>query len=128
MLIDRTLKVRITLLIAVSVTLSILFLSLIRLDNLPKLEVREMDKFYHSFAYFVLTLSWVSYFEIRNKTLKTIFLSYIIVALIIFGIVIEILQRALTDYRLFDYQDMIANTIGIILGTLLFIAIRKKVF
>lgn len=128
MLIDRTLKVRITLLIAVSVTLSILFLSLIRLDNLPELEVREMDKFYHSFAYFVLTLSWVSYFEIRNKTLKTIFLSYIIVALIIFGIVIEILQRALTDYRLFDYQDMIANTIGIILGTLLFIAIRKKVF
>lgn len=128
MLIGHTLKVRIILLIAVSLTISILYLSLIRLENLPELDVKEMDKYYHAFAYFILTLSWVSYFEIRNKTLKTNFLSYLIIALVIFGIVIEVLQRALTDYRLLDHQDMIANTVGIVLGTSLFLAIRKRVF
>ncbi len=126
--IDHTLKVRVILLIAVSATLSILFLSLIRLDNLPELEVKEMDKYYHSFAYFVLTLSWIAYFKTRNKTLKINILFYIVLGLTIFGIVIEILQRALTDYRLLDHQDMIANLIGIILGTILFLPFRKKVF
>jgi len=122
------LKVRVILLIAVSVTLSILFLSLIRLDDLPDLEVKQMDKYYHTFAYFVLTLSWIAYFKIRNKKLKINFLFYIVIGLILFGIVIEVLQRALTDYRLLDYQDMIANTIGVILATTLFIPVRNKAF
>jgi len=126
--IDHTLKVRVILLIAVSVTLSILFLSLIRLDDLPDLEVKQMDKYYHTFAYFVLTLSWIAYFKIRNKKLKINFLFYIVIGLILFGIVIEVLQRALTDYRLLDYQDMIANTIGVILATTLFIPVRNKAF
>ncbi len=126
--IDHTLKVRVILLIAVSVTLSILFLSLIRLDDLPDLKVKQMDKYYHTFAYFVLTLSWIAYFKIRNKKLKINFLFYIVIGLILFGIVIEVLQRALTDYRLLDYQDMIANTIGVILATTLFIPVRNKAF
>ena len=128
MLISHTLKVKIILLIAVSLTAAILFLSLIRVDNLPDLQVKEMDKYYHSFAYFILTMSWLSFFQVRDNTLKKKLLILISIALTIFGIVIELLQRILTNYRLFDYQDMIANTIGVLIATLLFLGIRKKVF
>ena len=87
-----------------------------------------MDKYYHSFAYFTVTMSWLSFFQIKNNTIKFRFLFLIIIALIVFGIVIELLQRSLTNYRLFDYQDMIANTIGVLIASLLFLGIRKKVF
>mgnify|MGYP006430355575 CR=1 FL=1 len=116
------------LLISITLTLFILFLSLIRVDDLPDLKVKEMDKYYHSFAYFTLTFSWLSFFQIKNKTLNKKFLFLIIIALTIFGIVIEVLQRYLTNYRLFDYQDMIANTIGVLIASSLFLGIRKKVF
>jgi len=116
------------LLIAASLTIGIIFLSLIRVNNLPDLKVKEMDKFYHAIAYFTLTLSWLSFFQIKNSTLKLNFFLLIITALTIFGIVIEVLQRVVTNYRLFDYQDMIANTIGVLIAAFLFLAIRKKVF
>ena len=126
--INHTLKANIMLLISITLTLFILFLSLIRVDDLPDLKVKEMDKYYHSFAYFTLTFSWLSFFQIKNKTLNKKFLFLIIIALTIFGIVIEVLQRYLTNYRLFDYQDMIANTIGVLIASSLFLGIRKKVF
>ncbi len=116
------------LLIAVSLTLAILFLSLTRVDNLPDLKVKQMDKYYHVVAYFSLTMSWLSFLQVKIKKLKSKFLILIIFALIFFGIIIEILQTTLTNYRLFDYQDMIANTIGVITATILFLAVRKKVF
>ena len=128
MLISHTLKAKIMLLIAASLTIGIIFLSLIRVNNLPDLKVKEMDKFYHAIAYFTLTLSWLSFFQIKNSTLKLNFFLLIITALTIFGIVIEVLQRVVTNYRLFDYQDMIANTIGVLIAAFLFLAIRKKVF
>jgi VanZ family protein len=116
------------LLIAVSLTLAILFLSLTRVNNLPDLKVKQMDKYYHAVAYFSLTVSWLSFLQVKIKKLKSKFLIVIIFALIFFGIIIEVLQRILTNYRLFDYQDMIANTIGVITATILFLAVRKKVF
>ena len=127
-IIKRTLKVKIILLIAVLITLSILFLSLIRVNNLPDLQVNELDKYYHCFAYFVLSLSWLSYFQVSSLNLKTNFIFLVIFALITFGIIIEVLQRALTSYRLFDHQDMIANSIGVLIATVLFLGVRKKVF
>ena len=128
MLIKPTLKVRIVLLIAILITAGILFLSLIRVNNMPQLDVKSIDKYYHLVAYFFLTLSWLVYFNTKYKKLKNNYLILIILILTIFGIVVEVLQRIITDYRLFDYQDMIANTIGVLFATSLFLAIRKKVF
>ena len=128
MLIKPTLKVNIVLLIAILITGGISFLSLIRINNMPQLDVKSIDKYYHLIAYFFLTLSWLIYFKIRYKKLKDNYLLLIIFILIVFGIVIETLQRMITDYRLFDYHDMIANTIGILIATSLFLAIKKKVF
>jgi len=128
MLIRHTLKANIMLLVAVLLTLAIIYLSLTRAGHLPDLKVNQADKYYHAFAYFTLTLSWLSYFKIKNKSLKAKFIAIMIISLIFFGTIIEIVQKVLTTYRMFDYQDMIANAIGVLLATILFLAIRKKVF
>ncbi|XGA85186.1 VanZ family protein [Polaribacter sejongensis] len=44
-----------------------------------------------------------------------------------FGIIIEVLQQTLTTYRTGDYKDAIANTVGILLGFIIFNLILKKI-
>jgi len=108
------------LLFAVGVTLAILYLSLMRV---PKVDVQivHIDKWYHSLAYFVLTLSWLLTFYKKPEK------KYVIIMLcIILGIIIEGLQHALTMYRTADYLDIIANTIGVLLALVTFNLIFRK--
>lgn len=91
---------------------------------MPKvqIEIKHVDKWYHSLAYFVLTLCWLlTYYKKPEK--KYI----IVVACIALGIIIEALQMSLTNYRTGDYFDVIANTIGVFLALLVFnFFLRKK--
>lgn len=106
--------------IAIVVTVAIIYLSLAKL---PKtiISVRHIDKFYHSLAYFTLTLSWLLSFYKKPKS------KYLIIILcIILGIVIEILQAYLTIYRTGDYLDILANTIGVFLAFFIFNLFLKK--
>ena len=81
----------------------------------------HIDKGYHSLAYFVLTLSWL--FTFYKKPAKR----YLIVfCCIILGIIIEVLQHALTIYRTGDYLDVIANSIGALLALFVFNLFFKK--
>ncbi len=45
--------------------------------------------------------------------------------LFIYGIIIEVLQTRLTVNRVGEYQDVIANVLGIVLGSLLVRYINK---
>lgn len=47
-------------------------------------------------------------------------------AVFIYGIIIEILQGALTNYRQADLYDVFANFSGIAVGTLFFVLVLKK--
>ena len=91
---------------------------------MPKIDVKisSIDKVYHLIAYLTLTLCWLFSFY-RKPSLKYI----IIILCILFGIIIEILQSTLTVYRTADYKDIIANTVGIVLGLLIFNQIIKKI-
>jgi VanZ family protein len=105
--------------IAIAVTIGILYLSLVKM---PKniVNVHHLDKLQHGFAYFILSISWLFTFFKKNR-------KYLIACCcILFGILIEILQNELTNYRTGDYLDSIANSIGVILGLLLFNRILKK--
>lgn len=107
--------------IAIVVTVAIIYLSLAKL---PKtiISFRHIDKFYHSLAYFTLTLSWLLSFYKKPKS------KYLIIILcIILGIVIEILQAYLTIYRTGDYLDILANTIGVFLAFFIFNLFFKKI-
>jgi len=103
-----------------AITFSIVCLSLLKIPEI-KITITNIDKVFHSIAYFTLTISWlIAYFKKPQK-------KYIIViCCIIFGIVIELLQNTLTDYRTGEYLDVIANSSGVLLALLIFNLVSKK--
>ena len=103
------------------ITIVISFLSLIKT---PKIDTgfSNIDKLYHLFAYFTLSLFWLFSFY-KKSSLKY----FIVLACLIYGILIEVIQHTLTTYRTGDYKDAIANTLGSIFGLIVFNQIKKKI-
>lgn len=67
------------------------------------------DKWQHILAYFVM-MSWFSQLLVRKTLLITAAFCFFAM-----GVVLEFLQ-GLTGYRSLDYFDVLANSIGILLG------------
>ena len=107
-------------LIAVSITLSLVILSLIKIPA-HKLGITHLDKWQHCFAYFVLSISWLIVFYKKKKKLL------VVVCCILLGVIIEILQNTLTSYRTGDYHDIIANSLGVLLGLFVVNKIGTKI-
>ena len=112
--------VRIFLLIAVVYTLIIATLSLIPLGRISLGGFNPTDKMLHGVAYFILTLLWLFYYlmkksEIRNYKWEFFNISALV---IVFGMLIEVLQGALTSYRQPDWADILANSIGVLISFL----------
>lgn len=111
--------------IAVGITLIITFLSLFRVSPvIPKLNLNHADKYQHAVAYFVVTLSWIWSFQTRNNN-KSMQLR-ILFAVFFFGVLMEVLQEVMTNYRTADVFDVLANTSGIVLAYLFFKVTRMK--
>ena len=111
--------------IAISITIFIAILSLIKTDNILLESFSNSDKVYHAIAYFFLMLSWLYTFhkkEAFNKNVK-----YVILACFIYGIIIEVLQGITTTYRTASYLDMLANGSGVVLAVLAFHLFEKKI-
>jgi VanZ family protein len=106
--------------IAIIVTLSILYLSLVKMPSYH-VGIAHLDKLQHCFAYFILTSSWLLVFYKKNKK------HLIVGCCILFGIIIEVLQNKLTAYRTGDYLDIIANSTGVFLALLILNQINKKI-
>ncbi|NEV94566.1 hypothetical protein G3567_10470 [Psychroflexus sp. YR1-1] len=113
--------------VAMFCTLMIGYLSLADISSLPNLNVKNEDKFYHVLAYFLLNTIWL--IALKPFTMKG-FKSNLLISLgiLTFGIVIEIFQELLTEIRVFDYYDILANGIGIILSFLCFQFFLKRIF
>jgi VanZ family protein len=104
-------------LIAIGLTAFIAYLSLDSFSEI-NMPIDNIDKIFHSLAYFFLALSW--FFAVEKS--HSIFKYRIVVAflVIIFGIIIEVLQSSLTTYRTADYYDIMANSFGILIAMVLF--------
>jgi VanZ family protein len=104
-----------------------IIIAILSLGNVPKLnlgiKLEISDKYLHTLAYFTLTLVW--YFALQEKIKKTSFKYYVIISLIIYGIILEALQGGITNYRTADIYDVLANIIGIVLGSIIFKKIIK---
>jgi VanZ family protein len=86
-----------------------------------QIKVTHIDKVYHCIAYFTLTISWLlAYYKKPKKKYL------IVICCIIFGIIIELLQSKLTNYRTGDYLDVLANSLGVLLALMIFNLISKK--
>lgn len=105
--------------IAIIVTIGILYLSLMKVPKLD-IQISNLDKWEHCFAYFILTFFWLLAFYKKQQKLLVVF------CCILFGIIIEILQHTITNYRTGDYLDVIANSLGVLFGLLVFNQIFKK--
>jgi VanZ family protein len=111
---------------AIASTLIISYLSLSDISSLPKLEVQFEDKLYHLVAYFSLSSVWllaISTFKSKHSRYDVL----ISFGIISFGIVIELLQEAVTDYRTFDNYDILANSAGVILSFVVFQMLKKRI-
>ena len=78
------------------------------------------DKYGHGIAYFGFAIIWSLYFYVKSKGYsKKIFLIGVFKAAVfgtIFGMLMEVAQLVLTNYRQFDLKDALANTTGILLA------------
>ncbi|MFO7673469.1 MAG: VanZ family protein [Lutibacter sp.] len=86
--------------------------------------VQVSDKILHVVGYSLLTLSWLMAYSVKSSPFKSTML--IASAVFIYGIIIEILQGTLTDYRQADLYDVYANFGGIVAGIVFFILVLKK--
>ena len=111
--------------IAVFITISILFGSLVKSEFIVVESISVSDKIYHLIAYFLLMLSWLYAFFKKEKFQE--YVKYIILGCFIFGIIIEILQGIITSYRTASYLDILANTIGVLLAVVIFHVFEKKI-
>jgi VanZ family protein len=110
--------------IALFFTIAIAVGSLISLKSGLGIGVQVSDKILHAGSYFLLTTSWLLAYGVKSGPLKSTML--IALAVFIYGIIIEILQGALTDYRQADLYDVFANFSGIAVGTIFFVLVLKK--
>lgn len=113
-------------LLATTYTLAITIASLVSLSNLPRVEVPGKDKTIHFIFYFVLTLLWnlVFYKKFKNWSYKFI----IVLAVVIYGIIIEVLQGVLTKNREADVYDAIANSCGALVALVIIFWLRNETF
>lgn len=81
----------------------------------------------HVSAYFGLAFIWFFYIFFKKpdeyRYQKAFFIVSIIIVL--FGILIEVLQGALTSYRQPDWADILANTIGVVVALGVFMFLKK---
>ncbi len=110
--------------IALLLTITITVGSLISLKDGLGIGVQVSDKILHAFSYCLLTISWLLAYGSTSISLKpTIFVA---LAVFIYGIIIEFLQGALTDYRQADLLDIFANFSGIAVAIIFFMLVLKK--
>lgn len=74
--------------------------------------------------YFVLTVATCFAIPSSLRTPKNTFFAAVLAT--IFGMIIEILQYAFTDYRSGDIDDALANMVGAFLGLFIFLPRRKR--
>ena len=90
--------------------------SLGNVSGVPKLGFSFDDKIYHFLAYAILTLILFNFITTTTVKHKMALSASIAV---IYGIIIEVLQSTLTDFRTPDYYDVVANTLGVVFAIVL---------
>ncbi|MFY7670452.1 VanZ family protein [Tenacibaculum sp. MEBiC06402] len=110
-----------TIFFALFITITIAVLSLVKV-GIQSINFTYLDKVEHFIAYFVLCFLWLVSIKKRGTKFA------VILAVVLYGILLEVLQSVLTDYRTFDYMDMLANTFGALFAFLAYKHIEKKHF
>lgn len=111
----------------------ILILSSIPGSDIPKVSYWQMDKFVHAFLFLILSFLLIRGFKKQSRffLLKHYAILFTIICCIAYGGLLEVLQDVVFEDRSADIYDFIANSIGSILGLLIYFTIPRvqtKVF
>ena len=107
------------LLIAIAYTALLAIASLATVSDVPDLGISFADKIFHFGAYAVMTVIWFYYFFTLKMTTKAESIIIAVIIAVIFGMIIELLQGTITESRQADFNDVIANNVGILVAALI---------
>ncbi|NRD18976.1 VanZ family protein [Winogradskyella eckloniae] len=96
--------------------MALIIASLITLNGVPSLGYSFDDKIYHLVAYAGLAFLWANYCQ-PYKTKWTPIMVFFGAAFL--GFILELLQYLVNPNRSYDTFDLIANSFGAIIGTLI---------
>ena len=86
------------------------------------------DKIFHASAYIVLTYICCRYLILAKPSFSlTKILVIVALFLTIYGIVIELLQTVITENRVGEFEDVLANISGIVLGSFIFRYLSSRI-
>ncbi|WP_277016591.1 VanZ family protein [Flavobacterium lindanitolerans] len=111
--------------LAVFWTISITIACLVSMSEVPVVNVDQADKIVHLCFYAVFSILWFLYLRTKIRNTKKLFL-FVFFLSVLFGILIEICQSLFTESRQADMKDVIANTIGALLGLALMAVYNKR--
>lgn len=101
----------------------ILFLSTLQVPKIPGnrlINIPHFDKLVHFSLYFIGVSLWLfDYYKKKENWNRSIFIAIISWG-ILYGILMEILQKVVVQNRSGDFFDALANTIGVLTAFLLF--------
>lgn len=114
-------------LIAIVYAIVLTIASLIPLGDLSVGAFSPTDKMLHLGANFVLAFIWMLFYLLKMERKQNYTTAFIVISVlvIIFGMLIEVLQGALTTYRQPDWADIVANSIGVLIALLLSVFFQK---
>ncbi len=109
--------------LAIIWTVIVTVLSLVSFHSIPSVKIVGSDKTVHFLFYLVFVILWglatnQTYFNRK-------YVLFVVISAISYGIIIEVLQSVLTSSRQADFYDVLANTVGAIVGSVILFVVKK---
>jgi VanZ family protein len=105
-------------------TFSILLLCLEPANDLPKIEINNIDKFAHFLFHFVFFILWYFYLNSNTKIINYKTPVILFFVSLVFGILIEWSQKVFTTSRNGDILDVISNISGAFTALVILLSIQ----
>jgi VanZ family protein len=108
-------------------TFAVSILCLASFNNLPSVPVQHFDKIVHAAFHFGITVLWFLYWKSKKKEQLRKSLLRAFLFSLIYGSLIEIMQRVFTATRTGDVLDLLGNITGASIAALLILIIAPIV-
>ncbi len=107
-------------------SLALAVISLVKFRDIPDYIPSFSDKVLHFLMYGILAFLWIITFTHKFKLKRIYAIVWAGIIAVVFGIIIEVLQGTVTNTRVTDQNDIIANTLVVIL-VILIIVIKDRI-
>ncbi|MBV1922590.1 MAG: VanZ family protein [Flavobacteriaceae bacterium] len=124
-LVPKKFVFRIGVLYTILVTIAFLLPSTGKL-NLIDLGI-PIDKLLHIIIHSILAFIWLNIIFIqKSQEINSKLISITVISCVVYGIIIEISQGLFIESRDADFLDIIANSVGTLLGFLIFLKVKIR--